>query len=216
MKLISQIIISGDFASVIEELRDLASDGERFETIIKEDRFLLEDAALAIEKAYLASAEKIVIVMAAKVFPTITQNKLLKIIEEPPPNKEFIIINPSKSSILPTIRSRLPVVTRDDRTEYERPELDLDDLDIRSVYDFVQKNIRVDAGKAKEDLEYIVTEAIRSGQYDLDEKSLDMFQNSMKALNVGSPPSFVLTGVLLKLLARKTSNRAKSQKRGRK
>ncbi len=43
--------------------------------------------------------------------PEITQNKLLKLIEEPPGNTVFIITIPSAESLLPTIRSRSQIFT---------------------------------------------------------------------------------------------------------
>jgi len=39
--------------------------------------------------------------------------------------------------------------------------------------------------------------------YNLDEKSLVLFSNAFMALDMGSPPQFILNTLLLKLLARK-------------
>jgi DNA polymerase-3 subunit delta' len=55
----------------------------------------------------------------------------------------------------------------------------------------------------KQTIERLGKEAMRSAQYDLDEKTLTLFSQSYIALDVGSPPQFVLTALLLKLLARK-------------
>ena len=203
MRLISQAIITSRFEETIEALRAEAKNGERFEIIVKEDKFLIEDASLAIEKAYMASSERTIIILAAGTFPALIQNKLLKVIEEPPPNKEFILMTPSKATILPTIRSRLPVVVLDESVEAESLELDLDTLNVRSVYEFVQANMRIDALKAKKIVQSLLKEAVKSGQYNLDEAALDLFRDAVRVLGLGSPPSFVLTGVLLKLLARK-------------
>jgi DNA polymerase-3 subunit delta' len=52
-------------------------------------------------------------------------------------------------------------------------------------------------------VERISREAIASQSYDLDEASLSLFSNAFLALDVGSPPQFVLNTLLLKLLARK-------------
>ncbi|HHD79267.1 MAG TPA: DNA polymerase III subunit delta', partial [Epsilonproteobacteria bacterium] len=41
------------------------------------------------------------------------------------------------------------------------------------------------------------------GGYNIDEKTLTLFSNSYVALDMGSPPQFVLNALLLKLLARK-------------
>jgi DNA polymerase-3 subunit delta' len=202
----SQILIGQDIKGVIESLRALRKS-ERFVEIVKldpkDDTFKVEDARFAIEKAYMASEETTVIVLAAKYFSPIVQNKLLKVIEEPPPKKEFILITSSKATILPTIRSRLPIKVLSEEAVQEGLGLDVPQLTLASVYDFVQTHKRTDAKTLKWVVERIGKEAIESGAFNLDEKTLALFSNAYVALDVGSPPQFVLNTLLLKLLARK-------------
>ena len=202
MRLISQVIISSDIDDTVIKLEALQQN-ERFVKIIKEDSFLVEDAKLAIEKSYMASEETTIIIIAAKTFSPVVQNKLLKVIEEPPPKKEFILITPSKATILDTIRSRLPIMVLSQDKEEEKLDLDLGQLSLATVYDFVQTHKRTDAKAMKELVERISKEAIHSQAYNLDEKTLTLFSNVFIALDVGSPPQFVLNTLLLKLLARK-------------
>ncbi len=202
MRLVSQVIISNNIDDTVIQLEGLQQN-ERFVKIIKEDNFLVEDAKLAIEKAYMASDETTVIILAAKTFSPVVQNKLLKVIEEPPPKKEFILITPNKATILDTIRSRLPITMHSSYTEEEALELDLSHLSLATVYDFVQTHKRTDAKAMKSLVERISKEAIYSQAYNLDEKTLNLFSNAFIALDVGSPPPFVLNTLLLKLLARK-------------
>ncbi|RRS32922.1 MAG: DNA polymerase III subunit delta' [Epsilonproteobacteria bacterium (ex Lamellibrachia satsuma)] len=202
MKLTSQVIITANIEDTVLKL-DALQQGERFVKIIKEDTFLVEDAKLAIEKAYMASEETTVIILAAKTFSPVVQNKLLKVIEEPPKNKEFIILAQSKSTILDTIRSRLPISVLSEEREEEVLGLDLYQLSLAAVYEFIQIHKRTDAKAMKHIIERISKEAMRSGSYDLDEKTLTLFSNAFLALDVGSPPQFVLNTLLLKLLARK-------------
>ena len=171
--------------------------------IIKEDTFLVDDAKLAIEKAYMASEETTIILLGAKTFSPVVQNKLLKVIEEPPPKKEFILIPPSKATILDTIRSRLPIMVLSQEKEEEVLALDMGQLSLSTVYDFVQEHKRTDAKAMKLIIESISKEAIRSQRYELDEKTLTLFSNAFIVLDLGSPPQFVLNTLLLKLLARK-------------
>ena len=203
MRLISQVLITNDLEGTISAL-EAAAVTERIVKIVEgEKAFSVEDAKLAIEKAYMASEETTVIILAAKIFTPLVQNKLLKIIEELPSKKEFILVTPSKETILPTIRSRLPVVVLNkERTEADIG-LDLRQLNLSSVYEFAQLHKRTDAKAMKLLIEHISKEAIRCGQYDLDEKTLQLFSNAFIALDVGSQPQFVLTTLLLKLLARK-------------
>lgn len=202
MRLTSQVIITVNIDDTVSKLEALQQD-ERFVKIIKEDTFLVEDAKLAIEKAYMASEEMTVIILAAKTFSPIVQNKLLKVIEEPPPKKEFIILTPSKSTILDTIRSRLPITVLSEEREVEVLGLELRQLSLATVYAFIQAHKRTDAKAMKLLVERISKEAICSQSYDLDEKTLTLFSNAFLALDVGSPPQFVLNTLLLKLLARK-------------
>ncbi len=202
MRLVSQVIISRNIDDTVIQLEGLQQN-ERFVKIIKEDNFLVEDAKLAIEKAHMASDETTVIILAAKTFSPVVQNKLLKVIEEPPPKKEFILITPNKSTILDTIRSRLPITVSSSYIEEEALELEVSHLSLDTVYEFVQTHKRTDAKTMKGLVERISKEAIVSQVYNLDEKTLNLFSNAFIALDVGSPPPFVLNTLLLKLLARK-------------
>ncbi len=202
MRLISQVIITGDIEGTVAKLES-SKTTERFVKIIKEDTFLVEDAKLAIEKAYMASEETTVIILAAKIFSPIVQNKLLKVIEEPPSKKEFIILTQSKATILDTIRSRLPISVLSEEREEEVLGLELGQLSLATVYEFIQIHKRTDTKAMKLLVERIGKEAMRSGSYDLDEKTLTLFSQAFIALDVGSPPQFVLNTLLLKLLARK-------------
>lgn len=231
MRLTSQAIITSRFRNTIESLVALRSDErivvistpqlleedtgltEYFPfckgdtcriTITEKKNFSIDDAKLAIEKAYMSSEVETIIILAAKEFSIDVQNKLLKVIEEPPPGVSFILMVSSKAALLPTVRSRLPVAVLREKQESEAFELDMAHLDLVSVYDFVQKHKRlIDKTAAKSLVERISTEAIKSQRFDLDEKTLQLFYNAFKALDVGSPPQFVFTTLLLKLLARR-------------
>jgi DNA polymerase-3 subunit delta' len=206
----SQVIVTQQPETTIDRLRTLSSDNERIEIITPEETktFSVKDAARAIEKAHMASYEHKVIVLVADVFSEVVQNKLLKAIEEPPPKCDFILVTASKATLLPTIRSRLPITVLDDeKTDTEPFELNLSKLDLGSMYAFVQEHKRIDAATAKPLLERIATEAIGSGRYRIDEGVLDWLRDARLALDKGSPPSFVLIGVLLKLMAKQIPNR---------
>jgi len=200
----SQIFITTRFEEQRERLEaEAAAQGARLIPIVREGNFKVEDVALVLEKSYLASEEHQVILLAGDQFSEVVQNKLLKVIEEPPPKKSFILLFRSKAAILPTIRSRLPIRILDEESEEAPLELDLRNLEIRSLYDFVQSHSRLGADEARRLVERIVREAMASGAYRMDERSLDLFRDAVRALDMGSPSSFVLTAVLLKLLARK-------------
>ena len=185
----------------VDESQPLASFIHKIVT--EKETFTVLDAKLAIEKAYMASEERTIIILAAKTFSPLVQNKLLKVIEEPPPNKEFILLTESKSTILATIRSRLPITVLSEQWEEEDFGLDVAALSLASVYEFTQTHKRTDSKAMTLLVQGIVKEALSSEKFNIDEKTLSLFSNSYVALDMGSPPQFVLNALLLKLLARK-------------
>ncbi len=228
MRLSSQIIISQDFKDTLAKLESLRVDEEIIEvfsssfatqlTQNKENEpsnpnvkriagekksFTLTEVKIVIEKSYLASVKRTVIILIAENFSDLVQNALLKVIEEPPKNKEFIFLTQSKSAMLPTIKSRLPIVVLSEFKDKQALDLALHSLSLEQVYAFTQTHKRTDTARMKNLIEDIVKEAISSQAYDLDEKTLTLFSNTFKALDVGSPAQFVLNTLLLKLLARK-------------
>ncbi len=225
MRLTSQVVITTQMSKAIKDLEQLRTDESIIEIIVpslatdpeegtptqvyihkiitEKVSFSVSDAKLAIEKAYMASDERTIIILADKAFSPLVQNKLLKVIEEPPKNKEFILVTESKSTVLDTIKSRLPITVLSEKRELEALELDLMQLSLGSVYEFVQTHKRTDAKAMTLLVERIVKEVIASQNYNLDDKTLALFSNSYVALDMGSPPQFVLNALLLKLLARK-------------
>jgi len=203
MTLTSQVIISTNIEDTVMQLEALRSTERIVKILEGEKAFSVTDAKEVIEKAYMASEEITVLILTAKTFSPIVQSKLLKVIEEPPKNKEFILITNAKSTILDTIRSRLPIVTLSGLKEEEDLGLDVAALSLATVYEFIQTHKRTDAKAMKILVERISKAAISSQVYDLDDKTLTLFSNAFMALDMGSPPAFVLNTLLLKLLARK-------------
>ncbi|MBN2767660.1 MAG: DNA polymerase III subunit delta' [Campylobacterales bacterium] len=212
MQLISQVIITENIDETLLALEAQKKD-EIIHKIVKEDNFAIEDAKLAIEKAYIANIQTTVIIMASKSFSNIVQNKLLKVIEEPPKNSEFIIVTNQKSSILPTIKSRIPVNTHKTATKESQRYIDVDTLSLGSVYEFLKANQRIKASEAKEMLQSILNDAFKSGYYDFDHGSLKLFEEAVTVLGFGGVRSeFVLHTVLLKMLAKKRRQKDMGQR----
>ncbi len=208
MQLASGIIITHEADVVLSKL-EAKRTTETFTIIRSEDdkgkakEFLVEHAQLAINKAYIASENLNYIILIAPKFSDVSQNRLLKILEEPPKNKAFIIITQSKSALLDTIQSRMPVSVLNESIEETSFSLDLVNLNLAKVYEFTQKHSRLSSNECKILIEKISLRAIKSQKYDLDEQTLKVFSDCIKALDVGSPTTFVLNTLLLKLLAKK-------------
>jgi DNA polymerase-3 subunit delta' len=202
------VIITEKPDEVLASLEGLRR-GETF-TIIKSidekgnpKEFLVEHAKEVIAKSFIASDELNYIILVAPSFSDIVQNRLLKILEEPPKNKAFIIITESKSAILDTIKSRMPITVLHEQSREELFSLDIENLNLAKVYEFVQENNRISSIECKKMVEKISLLAMKSGRYNLDETTLKVFSDAIMALDMGSPTSFILNTVLLKLLARK-------------
>jgi len=208
MRLASGVIITHQAENVLCKLEALRTT-EIFTIIRSQDNkeqpkeFLVEHAQEAIAKAYIASEGLNYIILMAPRFSEIAQNRLLKLLEEPPKNKAFILITESKSALLNTIQSRLPVTVLNDAIKEEEFALDIANLNLAKVYEFVQKNSRVSTVECKVLVEQISLLAMKSEKYNLDKETLKLFSDSIKALEVGSPTTFILNTILLKLLAKK-------------
>lgn len=80
----------------------------------KSNTISVDSISQLIEDAYRKPEEadcSIYIIQCDNSMPPVSQNKLLKIIEEPPDNTYFIILVKSAESLLPTIRSRASIYT---------------------------------------------------------------------------------------------------------
>jgi len=205
MRVESQVIISEEPEAVVLALKASARESDDFIHIHKDGSFLVDDANLAIEKAYLASENRVIIILSAKIFSEVVQNRLLKIIEEPPKNKEFILIMPSKSMVLPTIRSRLPIRNFKSQEAKDEDELSIDvaNLDSRAIFEFVKENRYEASLELSKKLQKIFLKAIESGNFEIDESLLQVYSDSIKALEKGSVSDFVAATALLKLLSKR-------------
>ena len=142
----SIILIASDIEEILRQL--LSSLPKHFTKVIKNEddnkkEFLQMHSRQAIKEAYLASNKTKYIILCGSTFRIEAQNTLLKVLEEPPKNKYFILITESKSSILPTIKSRLPITVLHDNKNREIFKLDIDNLNLTKVYKFVQENNRL-------------------------------------------------------------------------
>ncbi len=199
--LFSKIILTDSFEEICEEIIQSFPKLEIHR--IDAEEFLIEHAKEAIQKATLSSQKDRIIILSAHRFTQIAQNKLLKIIEEPPGKTHFILITSSKSALLPTIRSRLVIENRFGPKGHCETVPDLKNFDLAALYTLLKENRRSDSKHMAKLVENLAKEAIRSGRYRIDDALLESFSQSIRLLDMGSPPSFVLTRVGLKLLKRK-------------
>ncbi|RXJ87606.1 DNA polymerase III subunit delta' [Arcobacter sp. CECT 8985] len=166
------------------------------------DEFLLAQANAAIKEAYIASNNKKYIILCGKTFRTEAQNSLLKVLEEPPKNILFIIVTTTKSTILPTIFSRIPHKYLKKSEELISIDLDLKRLDLKDIYTFLKQNQKISKQESKQIVQSMLFKATEQN-IDLTQKELEIFSNSIKLLDLNSRPINVLTSLFLVLCERK-------------
>jgi len=196
--LISQeIIITNDIDSEVLKIKEKS---DHRVVLIRVDDFKLDHAKSAIKEAYLTSDSIKYIVCAANRFNSISQNALLKVLEEPPKNIIFILITNSKSSLLPTIKSRMSIRSHNSKHHKKTISIDINTLDLESVYTFLQANQRLDKNEGIYIVEALLMQAYES-KISLDASKLDLFSSSIKLLNLNSRASTVLSNLLISLIS---------------
>lgn len=199
----SCILIVNDIKATLDEI--LPKYPTHYTRVIKneeKDEFQIAQANLTIKEAYIASQEKKYIFLCGTIFRKEAQNSLLKILEEPPRNVVFIIITNSKSSILPTIYSRIPYKYLKTSSTKTPSSLDILKLDLKDIYAFLKENQRVSKIEAKELVESILLKT-KQQNIELSQNQLELFSKSMKLLDLNSKPVNILTTLLLTLTNQK-------------
>jgi len=195
----SHIIISDQVEEELEKLKQKFYP-QRVVPFYKDD-FLIDDARAAIREAYIAEAEVKTIILAGKTFNEASQNALLKVLEEPPRNIDFIIIAESKSSLLPTVRSRLPLISIAKKKEPLVLELSLKKLELSTLFDFIKAHDRTPKHEAKELIEALYNKAIEEGIM-MNASQLESFEIAYKLIGLNARLNSVLSMLLMKFIRR--------------
>ena len=191
----SYILISNDIENEFNRIKDELKPLRVIPFLT--DEFKIEDAKAVIAQAYISESELKYIVLGANSFNAISQNALLKILEEPPRNVAFIIITPIKSNLLPTIRSRLPIIKGKIVKDSVDVDLNLARLNYDEVFNFLKENARVTKSQAKLLIEAIFKKATIDYKIVLNEDQLSRFDMAYRLLELNSKPQNVLSMVLM-------------------
>ncbi|MCD6190956.1 MAG: DNA polymerase III subunit delta' [Sulfurimonas sp.] len=184
---------------------NIEAEAEKLEVDLKpfrvvkfiEENFKIEHAKAVLTEAYISESETKYIVLAAEEFTSVAQNSLLKLLEEPPRNIEFIIISPTKSNLLPTVRSRLPILKVNTTHEMQEIELSLSRIDYAQVFSFLKENARIKKIEAKELLEALFYRATVIDMLILSPVQLENFDKAYRLLELNSRPQSVLAMVVM-------------------
>jgi DNA polymerase III subunit delta' len=192
------IVISKELESEIERLEALLV-GYRVVKFV-EETFKIEHAKEVTAEAYISESATKYIILAAIDFTDVAQNSLLKLLEEPPRNIEFILLTPTKSTLLPTIRSRLPILKVDTSHEMKELDISLARLDYTAVFDFLKTYARVSKNEAKQLLESLFYKATVIEKLILSEKQLQNFDKAYRLLELNSRPQSIFALILMSFI----------------
>ncbi len=202
----SSILIVNDIEATLAELiPNYPIHSTRIIKNEEKEEFLIAQATATIKEAYIATSEKKYIFLCGSTFRKEAQNSLLKILEEPPKNVIFIIITNSKSSLLPTIYSRLPYKYLKKSVAKNESILDINKLDLKDIYNFLKDNQKISKQEAKDIVESILIK-VNNQKIKLSQRELDFFSKSIKLLELNSRPINVLTTLLLSLANQKNKH----------
>ena len=189
------ILISTELERSFDEIKDRLKPN-RVVGFIQDD-FKLEHAKAVVAESYISESSTKYIIFGANKFTKEAQNSLLKVLEEPPKNIEFIIISPTKSNLLPTVRSRLPILQGSISHNKVDIELCLSRLDYGDVFAFLKDNARIKKDEAKLLVEALYRQAIEVDMLILSESQLNNFDNAYRLLELNSRPQSVLALILM-------------------
>jgi len=194
-KIRGHILLANDFEA---ELQRLEKELHPFRLVsFIEDTFKIEHTKAVTAEAYISETQTKYIVMASAEFTAVAQNALLKLLEEPPKNIEFIIITPTKSNLLLTVRSRLPMI----KTNFSHTSLEVDialrRLDYAEVFSFLKSYARVGKNEAKALVEALFKRATIQEDLILSSKQLENFDMAYRLLDLNARPQSVLAMLLM-------------------
>ncbi|MCK9454578.1 MAG: DNA polymerase III subunit delta' [Sulfurimonas sp.] len=200
----SYILISTDIESEFNRVKDELKPNRVVGFI--EDEFKIEHAKAVVAEAYISESETKYIILGANSFNTISQNALLKLLEEPPKNIELIIISPNKSNLLPTVRSRMPIVKGEKTALITEINLNLSRINYEEVFEFLKTNARVKKSEAKTIVEGLYYKATVIEKLALSSFTLQNFDKAYRLLELNSRPQSVLAMLVMSFAGEKNAN----------
>ncbi len=191
----AKIIVSSNFDYAKEKILSLIDS--KLIKIYERVEFKVDDASEVIREAYISEEKIKYLLLIADSYNVYAQNRLLKLIEEPPRNIVFIVFAKYKTSLLPTIRSRLMVESLDTPKENVSLGLDLKKMDLQELFTFVKKNHRLPKGELKQLIEIILKNALLDNKIALNREELSIFERSLELAELNSRSQNILTLLLL-------------------
>jgi len=182
---LNKIIITDDYKRVIEEINP--------DEVIEVDELKIDDVRLIKEKAYISEDKKKIILIAANKYLIISQNALLKLLEEPPKNIEFILLAKSKYSLLDTIKSRL-IIEKKFFNKLEESSIDVSKITNEKILELLKEDLEID------DIKALIYKILK--EKELNEEQMEILSKSIKMLELNIDKKAVLSLIMLSLKER--------------
>ena len=191
------IVISDDIEGEVARLEEELAPSRVVKFIVTDESFKIEHAKAVLAESYISELQTKYIILGASDLTDVAQNSLLKLLEEPPKNIEFIIISPTKSNLLPTVRSRLPILKVSSSHQKVAIELNLARLDYKEVFAFLKEHARVKKEDAKDLVQALFFRATVTDMLILTPLQLENFDKAYRLLTLNSRPQSVLAMILM-------------------
>ena len=194
----SKLVLTGDFEKTIGVIK--AQKSEQTDLYIYPNTsILVDDIKNITHHAYIASENEQYMILTVEAINTISQNALLKILEEPPINIYFLILAHNKNIFLPTVLSRLMVIRLfSHRYHTQEFKYDIAKMSLAQIFAFIKDNKNMQKKEAS-DMLYSLFNHIYDNNLNLPQKHLDLLSQSVILLNLNSKPIHVLANTLLQL-----------------
>lgn len=164
------------------------------------DEFKVDDAKEVIREAYIAEERTKYILLSAFSFNIYAQNALLKLLEEPPRNIVFVIIAKSKTSLLPTIRSRMKVEHIEAQKSVYDLGLNINNIGLEELFAFLKTHKSASKEELKEIIQATLLNVVKTPHIRLTSSELDMFDKALELAELNARPQHILSYLLLTVL----------------
>lgn len=204
--MIGIIHITQDFTQLIEEL--ILGYEEQYVEVFEREDFKIDDAKEVIAQSYLTREKESLIILAANKYNHAAQNALLKILEEPPSKIQFILVAKNKNALLPTIRSRMRIITHKHSFYLPPFALNVKRLSLQEIYHFCKQNDSKAPSKEETKLQIeSLLFALNEAKIKLTQRELKLFDTAIK-LNQNDATekhNYIFLPLLLRIYQRQKS-----------
>ncbi len=197
-----KIILSHHFEEELEH--QLSSLDRDFVRIFRCEEFKIDDAHEVIAQAYISSHQKKTLLIIANSFNVFAQNALLKVLEEPPSNIDFILMAKNKNALLNTVRSRLLIEDKRQKVIPKDFVLNLKQMQLQDIYAFLKSDADTSIEAVKQEIQSLLFSAYKLGIC-FNQEELDSFNEAILANVHYQRREYVFLPLLLMILKKRRS-----------